>query len=118
MVVNFPNITALLTHAKDQNLYQNLVSQLQKDFLFANVLIELPDKISPKDLKTSVHEKVYYLIMEKFTDYLNLLYIIDVPEKVVKTIEATDVVEISEQVTFEILKREWQKVWFRNEYGS
>ncbi len=86
--------------------------------MFANVFIELPDKISPKDLKTLIHEKVYYLIMEKFTDYLNLLYIIDVPEKVVKAIEATDVVEISEQVTFEILKREWQKVWFRNEYGS
>ncbi len=117
MVVNFPNSTALLKHAKDQNLYQSLVSQLQKDFQFANVFIELLDNISPKDLKTLVHEKVYYLIMEKFTDYLNLLYIIDVPEKVVKNIEATDVVEISEQVTFEILKREWQKVWFRNGYG-
>ena len=118
MVVNFPDISALLKHAKDQSLYQNLVAQLQKDFVFANVFIELPDNISPKDLKTLVHEKVYYLIMEKFTDYLNLLYIIDVPEKVVKAIEATDVVEISEQVTFEILKRDWQKVWFRNEYGS
>ncbi|MBU2904718.1 hypothetical protein KO529_07955 [Arenibacter algicola] len=118
MVVNFPNISALLKHATDQSLYQNLVSQLQKDFVFANVFIELPDNISPEDLKTLVHEKVYYLIMEKFTDYLNLLYIIDVPEKAVKAIEATDVVEISERVTFEILKREWQKVWFRNEYGS
>ncbi|PXX25909.1 hypothetical protein [Arenibacter sp. ARW7G5Y1] len=118
MVVNFPNISALLKHAKDQSLYQDLVSQLQKDFVFANVFIELPDNIPPKDLKTLVHEKVYYLIMEKFTDYLNLLYIIDVPEKAVKAIETTDVVEISEQVTFEILKREWQKVWFRNKYGS
>jgi len=118
MVVNFSNISALLKHATDKSLYEDLVSQLQKDFVFANVFIELPDNISPKDLKTLVHEKVYYLIMEKFTDYLNLLYIIDVPEKAIKAIEATDVVEISEQVTFEILKREWQKVWFRNEYGS
>ncbi|MCK0146061.1 hypothetical protein MWU78_10430 [Arenibacter sp. F26102] len=118
MVVNFPTISALLEHAEDKSLYQNLVLQLQKDFVFANVFIDLPDEVPPGDLKTLIHEKVYYLIMEKFTDYLNLLYIIDVPEKVVKGIEATDVVEISEQVTFEILKREWQKVWFRNEYGS
>jgi len=27
------------------------------------------------------------------------------------------VVEISDKWTFEILKREWQKVWFRNEYS-
>ena len=33
MVVNFPNISALLKHAKDQSLYQDLVSQLQKDFV-------------------------------------------------------------------------------------
>lgn len=118
MVVNFPNISALLKHAKEEHLYSHLVSQLQKDFVFANVFIELPDNIAPKDLKTSVHEKVYYLIMEKFTDYLNLLYIIDVPEQAVKAIETTDVVEISEQLTFEILKREWKKVWFRNRYGS
>ena len=118
MLINFPNILALLEHAEDKSLYKDLVLQLQKDFVFANVFIDLPDKISPGGLKTLVHEKVYYLIMEKFTDYLNLLYIIDVPEKVVKAIDATDVVEISEQVTFEILKREWQKVWFRNEYGS
>ena len=64
-------------------------------------------------LRIKVSIRIWY-----HTDYLNLLYIIDVPEKVVKAIEATDVVEISEQVTFEILKREWQKVWFRNEYGS
>lgn len=118
MVVNFPNISSLLEHAENKSLYENLVLQLQKDFVLANVFIDLPTQIVPEDLKTVVHEKVYYLIMEKFTDYLNLLYIIDVPEKVVKAIEATDVVEISDQVTFEILKREWQKVWFRNEYSS
>ncbi|MCK0190623.1 hypothetical protein [Arenibacter sp. F20364] len=118
MVVNFPDISALLKHANDRSLYQALVLQLQKDFVFANVFVDWPEQISPEDLKTLVHEKVYYLIMEKFTDYLNLLYIIDVPEKAVKAIAATDVVEISEQVIFEILKREWQKVWFRNEYGS
>lgn len=118
MIKNFSNSSALLKYAEDKDLYPDLVSQLQKDFVSANVYVDFAPGITPVELKTRVLEKVYYLIMEKFPDYLNLLYIVDVPENVVKSIEATDVVEISEQVTFEILKREWQKVWFRHEYGS
>lgn len=118
MVQKFQNSTALLEYAQERSLYRDLVLQLRKDFQFANVGLDLPEDISPVDLKSVVHEKVYFLIMEKFTDYLNLLYIIDVPEKSVKAIRTNDVVEISREVSFEILKREWQKVWFRNKYGS
>jgi hypothetical protein len=71
----------------------------------------------PEDLKKVIHEKVYVLIVEKFADYLNLLYIIDVPENTVKAIEAIDVVEVADEVTFLILKREWQKVWFKAKYN-
>ena len=118
MVQVFPNISALLQYAEDQQLYHDLVRQLRKDFILANVSVDFQDEISPRELKALVHEKVYCLLMEKFTEYLNLLYIIDVPEQKVKAIETDDVVEISAQVSFEILKREWQKVWFRKKYGS
>ncbi|MCM4169248.1 hypothetical protein KCTC52924_00689 [Arenibacter antarcticus] len=118
MVQQFPNSTALLIYAQENKLYQDLVLQLRKDFVLANVGLDFPDTISPMDLKTVVHEKVYYLIMEKFAEYLNVLYIIDVPEKAIKAIKTNDVVEISREVSFEILKREWQKVWFRNKYRS
>ena len=57
------------------------------------------------------------LISEKFSDYLNLLYIIDVPEMQVKQLDGSDTLVLSEQVAFLILKREWQKVWFRNKYS-
>ena len=33
-----------------------------------------------------------------------------------KKLNGDDLVELSEQVAFLILKREWQKVWFRNKY--
>jgi len=68
----------------------------------------------PVELKIQLHEKVYRLIQHKFAEYLNLLYIIDVPEVEVKKLDGSDLVELSEQITFLILKREWQKVWFRN----
>jgi hypothetical protein len=60
---------------------------------------------------------VYNLIQEKFTDYLNLLYIIDVSEDKVKELDGSDTLQLAEQVTFLILKREWQKVWFKSQYS-
>src|SRR5690606_1452168 len=118
MVQKFPNVSALLQYAEDQCLYRDLVLQLRKDFVMANISLDFRDDISPMELKVLVHEKVYYLIMEKFTEYLNLLYIIDVPEQRIKAIRTDDVVEISAQVSFEILRRECQKVWFRKQNCS
>ncbi|MEX0291692.1 MAG: hypothetical protein AB3N14_21495, partial [Flavobacteriaceae bacterium] len=90
---------------------------LQKDFDLANVALKEISGLSPENLITILKEKIYRLILEDFSDYLNLLYIIDVPESAFKTLEITDVVEVSEQVTFLILKRERQKVWTKNKYS-
>lgn len=117
MVVNFANSTELLRTSIEENLYEKLVQQLIKDFGLANITIDFPYQVSPKNLKTIVHQKVYRLIIEQFTAYLNLLYIIDVSEKAVKEITATDVVEIADQVSFLILKREFQKVWLKQKYA-
>ena len=68
-------------------------------------------------MKAVLLEKIYYLIMERFSEYLNLLYIVDVPEKAFKEIQVTDVVDVAEQVSFLILKREMQKVWLKTKYS-
>lgn len=120
MTFNYPNSNALLASISSQQLYNKLVAQLQKDFKLANIefsFLEENDAPLPQELIAAVREKVYYLLLERFTEYLNLLYIIDIPEAVVKKIKVTDVVEIADQVAFLILKREWQKVWYKNEYS-
>jgi hypothetical protein len=104
----------LLTDAEKENLYLKLIEQLNKDFNFANEPIDFPLSTSPNKLKVQLHEKVYRLIQYKFAEYLNLLYIVDVSETEVKKLNGDDLLELAEQVTFLILKREWQKVWFRN----
>ncbi len=118
MPLNFPNSTELLKKATDEQLYEKLVVQLKKDFGLANIPIDFSLDVAPNDLKATLHEKIYYLILERFTDYLNLLYIVDVPEKAFKEIQVTDVVEVAEQVSFLILKREWQKVWLKAKYST
>lgn len=106
----------LIEEANRLNLYKKLVKQINKDFLYANVDLDFHEDILPSSLKIMLHETVCKLIQEKFADYLNLLYIVDVPEKAVKALSGDDVVKLAENVSFLILKREWQKVWFRNCY--
>lgn len=107
---------ALITEANQLNLYKKLLLQLNKDFLLANIFFDLEEEISPSNLKLLLHETVYKLIQENFSEYLNLLYIVDVSEKQVKALDGSDTLKLSEAVSFLILKRVWQKVWFRNRY--
>jgi len=117
--MNFPAPTStdeLLHNATAENLYQNLILQLNKDFNFANEPVDFHPSTSPDELKVQLHEKIYRLIQYKFAEYLSLLYIVDVPEDQVKKLDGSDLMELSEQVSFLILKREWMKVWFRSRY--
>ena len=110
------SIDNLLSEAEKENLYSKLIEQINKDFYLANEGIDFPQSTTPQELKIQLHEKIYRLIQYKFAEYLNLLYIIDVPEQTIKQLDGSDLVELSEQVSFLILKREWMKVWFRNKY--
>lgn len=110
------NTDLLLSEAASENLYLKLIEQINKDFNLANEGIDFPMSIKPEELKIQLHEKVYRMIQYKFAEYLNLLYVIDVPEDQIKKLDGSDLVMLSEQVAFLILKREWQKVWFRNKY--
>ena len=87
------------------------------DTIDAYIDLGFDEDILPTSLKLILQETVYRLIQEKFTDYLNLLYIIDVPEDQIKALDGNDTLQLSEDVTFLILKREWQKVWFRQQYS-
>jgi len=109
-------IQDILDKSEDTDLYQKLIHQLNKDFLLANIDLDFDEDILPTSLKLILHETIYKLIQEKFAEYLNLLYIIDVPEHKVKQLDGSDMFKLSEQVSFLILLREWQKVWYRNNY--
>jgi len=106
----------LIEEANQLSLYKNLITQINKDLALANIDLDFDEDILPTSLKYIMHETVYKLIQEKFSEYLNLLYIIDVSEKKIKQLDGSDTLELSEQVTFLILQREWQKVWYRTQY--
>jgi len=116
MYVTPLNTDLLFEEAQKESLYLNLIEQINKDFNLANEGIDFPLSIFPDELKIQLHEKIYRMIQYKFAEYLNLLYIIDVSEIEIKKLDGSDLVILAEEVSFLILKREWQKVWFRNYY--
>jgi hypothetical protein len=112
------NLNQLLEEAEKESLYQKLIEQINKDFNLANEGIDFPKSTTPKELKLQLHEKIYRLIQYRFAEYLNLLYIIDVAEDQIKKLDGSDIIQLAEEVCFLILKREWQKVWFKNHYSQ
>ena len=117
--MSFPvpqNIKSLFLDAQSENLYLKLIEQLNKDFNLANEAVDFPMSTNPEELQVQLQEKIYRLIQYRFAEYLNLLYIIDVPEDQMKKLDGSDLSELAAQVAFLVLKREWQKVWFRHHF--
>ena len=115
--MNLPlNFETLIEDANTLNLYKQLITQLNKDLVYANIDLEFNEEVLPTSLKLMLHKTLYHLIQTKFSDYINLLYIVDVSEQKVKTLDGSDLLKLSEEVTFLILQREWQKVWYKNSH--
>jgi hypothetical protein len=111
------NFEELISKAKALELYSKLIKQANKDLLLANIDLDFDEDILPSSLKYLLHDVVFKLIQEKFAEYLNLLYIVDVSEEKIKKLDGSDTLKLSKEVTFLILQREWQKVWYRNFYS-
>lgn len=118
-MMNLPStFETLISEAEQLDLYPKLVKQINKDFLLANIDLDFDEHILPTSLKYMLHEVIFKLIQEKFAEYLNLLYIVDVSEQKIRLLDGNDTLKLSEEVTFLILQREWKKVWFRHKYSQ
>lgn len=112
------NFEDLITEAEGLKLYRKLIIQLNKDLLYANIDLEFDEETLPTSLKLVLQESVFHLLNSKFSDYLNLLYIVDVSEAKMKKLDGSDAVMLADAVTFLILQREWQKVWYKAKYSK
>ncbi|MDY8136845.1 hypothetical protein [Aquimarina sp. 2201CG5-10] len=111
---NLISIQQWIDKISGSDLYPHLLAQLQKDIKRAGIECDIEDELKPVDLVEKLHDLLVRKIQYAFNEYLNLLYAVDVSETEVKNIKSEDVVDITKQVTYLILKREWQKVWYRN----
>lgn len=108
------NTIELLQKIEVENLYQQLILQLNKDFQLSNLDISFELVNTPIQLKEGLSKIILNLITNNYDDYLNVMYRIDVAEKELATLKAENLETTIDQITFLILKREYQKVWFKN----
>lgn len=118
MSLEVQNTSELLNVAISNELYKALIVQLNKDFKLSNIEGLINVTVSPDVLKQQLLTLVEQLIYNEFDGFLNLLYRIDISEQKIKKHSSQTTEEYIENVSFLILKREWQKVWFRQNYSS
>ena len=118
--MNLPKVTnntELLVQIDQTSLYEDLVNQLNKDFEIIGTAVNFSETENPKELFEFLQEVISELLEKHFDVFLNLLYRIDINEYQIKTIINQIADDTEQQIAFLILKREWQKVWFKKFYS-
>ena len=106
-----------LDSALSENLYHALIQQLNKDLLLTNLHFVVPENCKPAILLEELNRFVSELVNNDFNTFLNLLYRIDLSENILIKLPKDNQEEYISSISFLILKREWEKVWFRKKYS-
>lgn len=112
------NSLELLKSIEVENLYVRLIEQLNKDFHLTNVAVTFDGASTPLQLKKRLFEVLLDLISNQYDDYLNLLYRVDVPESELAKLKNDNLTTSIEEITYLVLKREYQKVWFKHNFDK
>jgi len=104
----------LIDQIKSEQLLHELIMQLNKDADLTGLDVHFPISSTPENLLKELYQVLLNLMTQDFQSYLNFLYRIDLSEKGLRSNPETDPKQIAAVVTLLVLKREWQKVSFRN----
>lgn len=104
----------LLTEAMQQNLLPAVIRQLNKDFQLTGVDFSMSEKTMPESVVQGLKQRLESLVQTDFQRFLNLLYRADIPESKIRRSQTRGIDEFIHDASYELLKREWQKVWLRN----
>ncbi len=104
----------LLSEAVRAELLTSLIRQLNKDFQLSGVECCISEDASPREISQQLHQSLEKLIRDDFQGFLNVLYRVDVQESDLHRKQEQDMDEFIASAGYQLLKREWQKVWLRN----
>lgn len=99
---------------ESEHYLPKLIEQLNKDFQLANIDSVFGSELLITEVNEQLNKLIYKLITTQYDDYLNLLYRIDVSEKELALVAEVDLKENIKEISFLIIKREFQKVWFKS----
>ena len=104
----------LLSEAVRAELLTSLIRQLNKDFQLSGVECCISEDASPQEIAHELERNLEKLIRDDFRGFLNVLYRVDVKESDLQQSEEQGMEEFANAAAYQLLKREWQKVWLRN----
>ncbi len=107
------NTERFISELNQNVLYPQLIRQINKDFSLTGVAMDLNEDCLPRDLINTVSESVYQLVQYNFDTFMQLLYRVDVSEQIMSRDSVDTAENITQKATLEIIKREWQKVQWR-----
>ncbi|MDM1406405.1 hypothetical protein [Myroides sp. DF42-4-2] len=107
-------VTYLEDQLKERNLFDPLVQQVQRDFRLSVDEDIVFQPSTPLELVHQIQEELERMASRTPAKLSMLLYRIDVAEKDIHAIEEGDVFNYFQQLTYLIVKREFQKVYFRH----
>lgn len=114
MMADNKNILLSLSDVNNLELLQKLIVQLNKDSKMSGLDWYFDLTLKPEDLFKSLEEKIRNTLIEDPGLFSNLMYRIDISEEHIIKQSGFDLVETTNNIALMIIKREWQKVWFRN----
>ncbi len=111
-----PEKYAWLSLVTDEKIYTQLINQVRKDFELTGLSIAINETTTPETLVNEVANELYHLIQYRFDVFMQLLYRVDVAERIMQTDDVETSEVLAQKATYELLKREWQKVELRMKY--
>ena len=97
---------------------EKVIRQFNKDLQLANIEKKISQAINLNQFITQLNTIVLKLYTQNYDDYLNLLYRVDVAENEILAIKVQTLEETINEISFLIIKREFQKVMFQELYKN
>lgn len=108
------DVLILLEQIQKEDLLKKLIQQINRDAGLVGIEFNLLETSTAQNLVYDVQKLLLDLIKNDFSAYVNFLYRIDVSEKKLIELQDLEINDLSKKVTFLILRKEWEKVWFRS----
>ena len=112
------NTSELIVAISTDEIISAMIQQLNKDFQLCNLRIAFKLDLLPSELFKKLSQDILVLITNQYDDYLNLLYRIDISETELLQLKNSNSEQTSDQITFLILKRVYQKVWLKRYFDK
>ena len=103
----------------DTTNFEALVAQINRDVTLAGIDSDTFNNVeTPEELISRLQNFIDVLVSNYQESFSNFMYRVDVPEKEVNAINKGEMTHLIDEITFFVLKREMQKVYFRKKFSK